>query len=77
MQSIIRLLGVVCVVLLIFSTAGAEGQWELIKSKDGIDTYKMTHAGTEVCTFKGVGFVDAKIEIIGEVMRDIDRKSVV
>ncbi|MCX5849247.1 MAG: START domain-containing protein [Deltaproteobacteria bacterium] len=71
MQSIIRLLGIICGVLLLFSIASAEGQWELIKSKDGIDTYRMTHAGTEVCTFKGVGFVDAKIEVIGEVMRDI------
>jgi hypothetical protein len=58
--------------LMLFSVAGAEeGQWELIKSKNGIHTYRMTHPGTEVCTFKGVGFVDAKIEIIGEIMRDI------
>ena len=72
MKSIIRLLVVLCVVLFLFSVAGAEeGQWELISSKDGIDTYRMTHPGTEVCTFKGVGFVDAKIEVIGEVMRDI------
>lgn len=72
MKSIIRLLGVVGVVLFLISIAGAEdGQWELIMSKDGIDTYRMTHPGTEVCTFKGVGFVDAKIEVIGEVMRNI------
>lgn len=72
MKSIIRLLGVVCGVLFLISIAGAEdGQWELISSKNGIDTYRMTHAGTEVCTFKGVGFVDAKIEVIGEVLRDI------
>ena len=72
MKSIIRLLGSVCAVLFLFSVAGAEeGQWELINSKDGIDTYRMTHPETEVCTFKGVGFVDAKIEVVGEVMRDI------
>jgi hypothetical protein len=72
MKSIVKLLGAICLVLFLFSVAGAEeGRWELINSKDGIDTYKMTHPGTEVCTFKGVGFVDAKIEIIGEVMRDI------
>jgi len=51
--------------------AAEDGQWELIMSKDGIDTYRMTHPGTDVCTFKGVGFVDAKIEVVGEVMRDI------
>jgi len=72
MKSIIRLLVVLCGVLLLFSVAGAEeGQWELISSKNGIDTYRMTHPGTEVCTFKAVGFVDAKIEVIGEVLRDI------
>lgn len=71
-------MGTLCGVLLLFSIAGAsagnsakEGQWELIKSKNGINTYKMRHAGTEVCTFKGVGFVDAKIEVLGEIMRDI------
>jgi len=69
----VRMLGVICGVLFLFSSANAlvEGQWELINSKNGIDTYKMTHPGTEVCTFKGVGFIDAKIEVIGEVMRDI------
>lgn len=71
MQLIIRFFCVVCGVLLLGSIACAEGQWELIESKNGIDTYKMTHPGTNVCAFKGVGFVDAKIEIIGEVMRDI------
>jgi len=72
MKSVIRLLVVLCGLLLPLFTAAAEGdQWELINFKDGIYTYKMTHPGTEVCTFKGVGFVDAKIEVIGEVMRDI------
>ncbi|MBN1364608.1 MAG: START domain-containing protein [Syntrophaceae bacterium] len=72
MKSIIRLLVITCTVLLIFSFAKAEeGSWELISSKNGINTYRMTYPGTEVCSFKGVGFVDAKIEVIGEVMRDI------
>lgn len=68
---IMRAIAAVCGVLLLVSTAGAQGRWELIGSADGVDTYRMTHPGTEVCTFKGVGFVDAKIEIIGEVFRDI------
>jgi len=63
---------VLCGVLLFFSMAGAQhGQWEFVMSKDGIDTYRMTHPGTNVCTFKGVGFVDAKIEVVGAVIRDI------
>ncbi|MBN1471980.1 MAG: hypothetical protein JW925_09375 [Syntrophaceae bacterium] len=72
MKSVIRFIVVILGLLLLFSIAAAEdGQWELIMSKDGIDTYRMTHPGTDVCTFKGVGFVDAKIEVVGEVMRDI------
>lgn len=72
MQLIVRFFSVVCGILLLVSiAAGAEGQWELIMSKDGIDTYKMTHPGTNICTFKGIGFVDARIEIVGEVLRDI------
>ncbi len=72
MKSVIRFMVVILGLLLLFSMAAAEdGQWELIMSKDGIDTYRMTHPGTDVCTFKGVGFVDAKIEVVGEVMRDI------
>jgi len=72
MKSMIRLFMVLCGVLLLFSLASAqEGQWEFVMSKDGIDTYRMTHPGTDVCTFKGVGFVDAKIEVVGAVIRDI------
>ncbi|MFY9180296.1 MAG: START domain-containing protein [Venatoribacter sp.] len=55
-----------------FSSFAEQGEWEFVHSKDGIDTYRMRHEGTEVQTFKGVGFVDAKVEVIGEVMRDIE-----
>lgn len=68
----LRTVIVLCGLFVAVSLAGADdGQWQLIGSADGVDTYRMTHPGTEVCTFKGVGFVDAKIEIIGEVFRDI------
>lgn len=71
MQLIVRFFSVVCGLLLLVSIAGAEVHWELIMSKDGIDTYRTTYPGEKFCTFKGVGFVDSKIEIIGEVLRDI------
>ena len=72
MKSIIRLAGIICGLLLLSSFAGAaDGQWEIIRSKNGITTYRMTHPETDVCTFKAVGFVDARIEVIGEVIRDI------
>lgn len=48
-----------------------EDEWELLNYQDGIETYRMRHKGTEVQTFKGVAFVDARIEVVGEVLRDI------
>ena len=48
-----------------------EDEWELLSRDKGIETYRMRHKGTDVQTFKGVAFVDAKIEVVGEVMRDI------
>ena len=48
-----------------------EDEWELLIRTDGIETYRMRHKGTDVQTFKGVAFVDAKIEVVGEVFRDI------
>gem|GEM_PF-653708 len=72
MRLILSAVVVVCGLFAAVSVAAAtDGQWQLIGSADGVDTYRMTHPNTEVCTFKGVGFVDAKIEIIGEVFRDI------
>ncbi|MDY6903282.1 MAG: START domain-containing protein [Thermodesulfobacteriota bacterium] len=50
---------------------GDQEKWELIRSEEGIDTYRMTLPDTNVCMFKGVGFVDAGIEVISEVVRDI------
>lgn len=49
-----------------------EDEWELVHIKDGIETYRMRHKGTDVQTFRGVAFVDAKIEVVGEVFRDIE-----
>lgn len=48
-----------------------EDEWELLNRTDGIETYRMRHKGTDVQTFKGVAFIDAKIEVVGEVLRDI------
>ncbi|MFW5989335.1 MAG: START domain-containing protein [Desulfosudaceae bacterium] len=58
--------------LLLLTAAGlAESEWEHLYTKDGIEIYKKTLPGTDVCAFKGVGFVDAKMEVIGCVLRDI------
>jgi len=65
----------VCLAAVLFclltAVALAEGQWEHLYTEDGIDIYKKTFPGTDVCAFKGVGFVDAKMEVIGCVIRDV------
>lgn len=48
-----------------------EDEWELVHVRKGIETYRMRHKGTDVQTFRGVAFIDAKIEVVGEVLRDI------
>ncbi|RLC31609.1 MAG: hypothetical protein DRH32_03955 [Deltaproteobacteria bacterium] len=60
-----------CLMILTTAAESADGKWELIMSKDGINTYRMTHPGTNICSFKGVGFVDAGMEVIGAILRDI------
>lgn len=67
----VRIMMVVAAVLFLVAVAGAQGRWEYIGSEEGVDIYRMEHPGTDVCTFKGVGFVDARIEVIGAVFRDI------
>lgn len=45
--------------------------WELIYSKDGITGYEKKIPGTNMKEFKAYGFVEARMEVIGEVIRDI------
>lgn len=74
MKRILSVTVVVLSCLMLFApfAMGIDGKWEFLETIDGVDLYRMTHPGTKVCTFKGVGFVDAKIEVIGAVLRDIE-----
>jgi hypothetical protein len=55
----------------------AEGPWELAKDSEGIKVYTRSVPGSSANEFKGIAEVDAPIEVIVEVFKDIDRKSVV
>ena len=46
-------------------------EWELIYCKDGISGYQRHIPGTDMKEFKADGFVEARMEVIGEVIRDI------
>jgi hypothetical protein len=45
--------------------------WELIYSKDGISGYQKQIPGSELKEFKAEGFVESRMEVIGEILRDI------
>jgi len=53
------------------SGAAANSPWALIQVKDGIATYKQSLEGTDVCRFKGIGFVEAPMAVIGAVLTDV------
>lgn len=49
----------------------AETQWAHLFTNDGIEVYRKISPETQVCTFKGVGFIDAGIEAVVSVIQDI------
>ncbi len=47
------------------------GGWKKTQSKDAIQGYERSFPGTDVKEFKAVGLVEAKIEVISQVLRDV------
>ena len=47
------------------------GGWTLIYSIDGISGHEKPVAGTEMKEFKADGFAEARMEVIGEILRVI------
>lgn len=47
------------------------GGWALFDTKDGIRSYKKSYAGTQMCEFKSLGFVDASVDVVLAVLRDV------
>lgn len=57
--------------LLMLQPAGAAGGWSKIKESSGIKVYERAVPGTELMEYMGVTTIDAKMEVIGEVLRDV------
>jgi len=70
-----RLIIVIITLLLCeFGTAGfvvAAGNWTKIKDSDGIKSYERSIPRTDLREFMAVTTIDAKMEVIGEVLRDV------
>lgn len=61
-----------CLILLAAAgSAAADVPWKLIKEKNGIRTYVRELPGTSVKEFKAIGIIDARLEVIAQVLRDI------
>lgn len=49
----------------------AAGGWKQIKDSSGIKVFERAVPGTELMEYMGVTTIDAKMEVIGEVLRDV------
>ncbi len=72
MKNSIRAMAVVLVFLMLPAAfVFAEEDWDYLYTREGIDVFRKEIPGTGVHAFKGVGFVDAKLEVVGAVIRDV------
>jgi hypothetical protein len=58
-------------ILLLLQPVMAAGEWSKIKEGSGIKLYERAVPGTELMEYMAVGPIDEKMEVIGEVLRDI------
>lgn len=49
----------------------AAGGWSLVKNSSGIKVYERAVPGTDLMEYMAVTTIDAKMEVIGEVLRDV------
>jgi hypothetical protein len=69
MKSIISAL--VILLFLMPSYSNAEDQWTLKKDSNGVKVYSTPSGGEDLIIFKGVTEINAPIEVVTEVVRDI------
>ena len=68
-----KLRKIVCLIVLFSALTGTSmaADWELIYNKEGISGFERTIPRTGIKEFKAYGFVEARMEVIGELLRDI------
>jgi hypothetical protein len=59
--------------ILLAGSALAAGGWTKIKDSNGIKLYERSVPGTDLMEYMAVTTMDAKMEVIGEALRDIPR----
>ena len=72
MKNLIRIMLVIISIMPVTSYGEAEStDWLKIYDKNGISGYERSLPGTEIKAFKAVTFVEARVEVIIEVLKDI------
>ncbi len=72
MKKYITGIAISCIgVLFLLQPVMAAGEWSKIKEGSGIKLYERAVPGTELMEYMAVGPIDEKMEVIGEVLRDV------
>ncbi len=53
------------------STTGSAGPWKLTRNQDGIKSYARSVPGSKILELKAITVINARMEVIGEVLRDV------
>ena len=64
-------IAIVCAALILGGAAQAEDDWKMVMDKDGIRSYSRSVPGTGRIEIKAVLVVEAPIENVGEMIRDV------
>ena len=68
-----RLIGVITVFLLFFAAnLGAQEEWRLVKNSNGIRVFTRPLANSSLDEFKGAAVINASLEVVAELIRDVD-----
>ncbi|MCX5848909.1 MAG: hypothetical protein NTW65_05625 [Deltaproteobacteria bacterium] len=70
-KNIITVIALLFCGLLLAGNVNAAGGWTKIKESSGIKLYERSVPGTDLMEYIAVTTIDAKMEVIGEVLRDI------
>jgi hypothetical protein len=61
-----------CAIFIAFaSSALAQSEWKLMRNEDGIKAYARSIPGSKLLELKAITVIDAKMEVVGEVLRDV------
>ncbi len=59
------------VALSLFPLQGSGSSWKLTRNQDGIKSYARSVPGSKILELKAITVIDARMEVIGEVLRDV------